>query len=329
MLAASQDLIFSDLIHDDRVQMIETNPTGTNRLLFNLKKMHFSKKINSIVNLPFKSIWGQPLDNIDWDENNEKYVIIPHGVLNFLDVSYMLEKRRRGRVKYILYLVDFWQSKYAARARDFEKKLGFDYIFTFDPVDAQKYGFIYHNIPYSILLRNKDKNIETTNDIYFIGWAKDRLSILHDIYLYLNKNGISFNFGICGVKAKDQLKRSEIIYNKVVDYDKTLPDIKQSNCVLEILAGGQSGATLRYYDSICYNKKLLTNNKNVVNLPFYNPDYIHIFEKPEDIDCDWVKERIPVDYHYDGRFSPTHLIDRIIELEEEKEGKTGGPEQTS
>ena len=26
-----------------------------------------------------------------------------------------------------------------------------------------------------------------------------------------------------------------------------------------------------------------------------------------------------MDYYYDGRFSPTHLIDKIIELEEEKD----------
>ena len=42
---------------------------------------------------------------------------------------------------------------------------------------------------------------------------------------------------------------------------------------------------------------------------------MHIFEKAEDIDWDWVKERIPVDYHYDGRFSPVHIIDEIEYLE--------------
>lgn len=98
----------------------------------------------------------------------------------------------------------------------------------------------------------------------------------------------------------------------------------KSNCILEVLATGQSGATLRYYEAVCYNKKLLTNNKNIVNLPFYNPEWMHVFENTEDIDWGWVKERVPVDYHYDGRFSPIHLIDRIIELEEQKEAQSGG-----
>ena len=119
-----------------------------------------------------------------------------------------------------------------------------------------------------------------------------------------------------------------IIYNKRIPYSEVVEKNKASNCILEIISSGQSGASLRYYEAVCYNKKLLTNNKNVVNLPFYNPDYIHVFEKPEDIDWDWVKERIQVDYHYDGRFSPTHLIDKIIELEEEKEKQQNAEKET-
>ncbi len=54
-----------------------------------------------------------------------------------------------------------------------------------------------------------------------------------------------------------------------------------------------------------------------------------VFEKPEDIDWEWVKERITVDYHYDGRFSPRHLIDKIIELEEEREKKKNGEKENN
>lgn len=75
-------------------------------------------------------------------------------------------------------------------------------------------------------------------------------------------------------------------------------------------------------------QELLTTNKNIVDMLFYDLRYMKVFEKPEDIDWAWVKERIPVDYHYDGRFSPKHLIDKIIELEEEKERKGLGKEQT-
>ena len=80
-----------------------------------------------------------------------------------------------------------------------------------------------------------------------------------------------------------------ICYNEFIKYDVVLEETMKSNCILEMQLDVQSAATQRYYEAVCYNKKLLTNNKNVVNLPFYNPDYIHVFEKPEDIDWEWVK----------------------------------------
>jgi hypothetical protein len=38
---------------------------------------------------------------------------------------------------------------------------------------------------------------------------------------------------------------------------------------------------------------------------------MRVFKSALDIDVDWVSKRDVVDYHYDGRFSPTHLIDLI------------------
>ena len=43
-----------------------------------------------------------------------------------------------------------------------------------------------------------------------------------------------------------------------------------------------------------------------------------IIEKVEDIDWNWVKEDIEVDYHYNGEFSPLRLMEDIIKSCEEK-----------
>ncbi len=104
-------------------------------------------------------------------------------------------------------------------------------------------------------------------------------------------------------------------------YRNIIAEVKRSNCLLEVVREFQDDPSYRYYEAVCYNKKLLTNNKRIVNFPFYNPEYIHVFEKPEDIDWDWVKERIPIDYGYDGRFSPSHLFDEVIEIEKSKAKK--------
>lgn len=310
MVEDSQLSIFEDLENDNRVIPIETNPTGNNKVLFYLKKIHFSNKANSIVNLPFKKIWGQPLKDVRWKENVQHIFIIPHGVLNFLDVDFMLSQKQKYDVKYCLIVLDYWDSPYCSRARRIAERGVFDIILTFDPEDAKVNNFIFHDTPYSILLKNYSP--EATNDMYFLGNAKKRLSVLHDIYNAAKANSIKLQMRITQVDEK--LKNSNIIYNQHIDYIDSLAEMLKANCILEVMNAGQSGATLRYYEAVCYNKKLLTNNKNVVKLPFYNPNYIHVFEKPEDIDWEWVKDRITVNYHYDGRFSSVNLIDFIIKI---------------
>ena len=288
-----------------------------------IRKAHFSGKLNSIINIPFKNIWKCALRDV--------YCVVFMGTaLRSTDYKYLSKIREQYDVKYILLLLDPWGNDVASRvARFFEQKMGFDYIFSFDLQDVKKYGFIYTNVPYSAVFDEVEKNIEY--DIYLAANIKTKggVKIFHEIFNYLASEGVHAHYRLVNVPETDQKYKEEIIYNRHIEYPEIIKGVKKSNCILEVLPTDQSGATLRYYEAVCYNKKLLTNNKNVVNLPFYNPDYIHVFERPEDIDWNWVKERIPVDYHYDGRFSPTHLIDKIIELEEEKEKQQNAEKETS
>ena len=258
-------------------------------------------------------------------KNLHYYIIFEGSAIYPITLKYLKKIQQKYNVHYILFLQDPWQHSNSEQARYYQQHINFDYIFTFDPTDAQMYGFIYLNAPYSMLSNNE--STEATNDLIFVGTAKGRLESILAVFESGEKSGINMLFMIDRVARSLQKEDGMIIYNKRIPYSEIVEKDKASNCILEIIQSGQSGATLRYYEAVCYNKKLLTNNKNVVNLPFYNPDYIHVFEKPEDIDWDWVRERIPVDYHYDGRFSPTHLIDKIIELEEQKEAQAGGEEK--
>lgn len=312
MLSAGQDRMFDDWEKDPRVKSIETNPTGKNRILFYLKKIHFSYKLNYKINIPFKGIWGHPLESINWDSSKENIILIPHGVLPYVDFEYLQKTKIQNSIKCCLIILDFLNSKYCARTREMIKKDVFDYIFTFDFDDATNFNFYFHTVPYSKILNGFSKEIEY--DLYFIGNAKKRISLLHETYLLAKANEANIQFRISQVARKDMLYGELILYNQPIDYPASLQEMIKSNCILEIMDPGQSGATLRYYEAVCYNKKLLTNNKNVVNLPFYNPDFIHVFESPNDIDWDWVKERILVDYHYDGRFSPQKMLDHIISI---------------
>ena len=62
----------------------------------------------------------------------------------------------------------------------------------------------------------------------------------------------------------------------------------------------------------------MTNYKLVKNYKYYNPQYIQVFESPEDIDWDFVKEKKKVDYDYQGEYSPIVFLNKIKRRLEEK-----------
>lgn len=184
--------------------------------------------------------------------------------------------------------------------------------YTFDPHDAEHTGFK-HTI--SVYSYHEVEQGGTEADIYFSFFGLDRLGIVRELADYLEENQVKSNFIYVGNIDKAHKVGLVRQTEKRLPYSEILKDSIQANCLLEVLRPGQSGATLRYYEAICYNKKLLTTNKNIVNLPFYDSNYIKVFETFSDIDCEWVRRREPVDYHYDGSFSPIHFLEEIVEKE--------------
>ena len=66
--------------------------------------------------------------------------------------------------------------------------------------------------------------------------------------------------------------RSLTIENIIEYYDK-------SNVVLDISHPGQSGLTLRTFETIGAGKKLITTNMNIKDYPFFNPHNIFLIDR--------------------------------------------------
>ena len=293
-----------------------------NQMLGFLWRLHVGRRINQHVNLPGKQIWGLPIKRICSDRTVEYWVILTNTIALWYGLGRLKRIKKQSNIYLALILQDDLRSWDGIRIQEYIGSGIFDYIFTFDPEDARKVKMLFSNIPF--IPRSISVYPEIAVDLYFAGGNNGRLDILHGVFSSLIQHNLIPFFRITRVERKEQITSDKIIYNRPVPYEQIVKELLTSNCILEILKSTQTAATLRYYEAVCYNKKLLTNNKNIVNLPFYNPEWMHVFENPEDIDWGWVKERVPVDYHYDGRFSPIHLVDRIIELEEQKEAQSGG-----
>lgn len=183
-------------------------------------------------------------------------------------------------------------------------KKEYDLIVTDEKQDADIYGLIYLPDPFYSPYKKIPKIV---NDICFVGADKGREKILSQIAKDAEKNNVKCNFKIIG----DRKKRNNLQYVDYMPYTDIIKQDMQSNCILEILQPGQDSYTLRLQEAICLGKKLLTNNTKVIHEKYYDPQYIKVFQKVDEIDWKFVTKQEKVDYKYQGDYSPVIFINII------------------
>ena len=275
-------------------------------------------KINRWIPLPGKNYWGKQYttNNIKLDYSKNIFVIFSPGFSFEESFSqpvlwdYIYNASEKTFCKRILYLVDpidkipkikYWFRFFdviAGSAYEDSKKYGINFIDT----PCVKYPIIPNKVYYDIYIRVQD-----------VGREK----LINDCYQYLRKKGVKCQFYIYKVEKDNMFSKDGMIYvAKSIPYTEMLEEELAANVLLEVVVPGLgSGATLRYYEAVMYGKKLLTNNPTVKNLDFYDERFIHYFEKPEDIDVEWVQKQENVDFHYDNEFSTVSFCKKIEQME--------------
>lgn len=315
--------LFDDLQGEDRAILRYSilRPIN-NRLIKFIRRVHHSQKINRIKYLPFKYFWYDFHDVLSLATEIKCIVVIDLALENpvLLDI---LEKSRNKNpdIKIFLYYLnsigsDGKQKRGDLRnAIDNAQKFKFDDIYSFDIDDANKFGMRYLGFNYyswhSIKINPKPQY-----DLYYIGRSTlDRNDLFYNVYKALISNDCNFDFYIKPRNAEEpRLPGVKYIESEVRSYHDILNDLQNSKCILEILREKQKGPSLRYFEAVCYNKKLLTTNPEIVNFPYYDNRFMKIFSNPDDIDIEWLKDTsCDVDYHYKGDFSPVTLVNQLLE----------------
>ena len=79
-----------------------------------------------------------------------------------------------------------------------------------------------------------------------------------------------------------------MLYNEVVE------NIKHTRAILDLTKQTQYGLTLRPMEAIFFQKKLITNNENIVKYDFYNPKNILIYNN--NTTCEEIREFLESEY---------------------------------
>lgn len=250
---------------------------------------------------------------------NKKYIInnIPHNgyllinsyPMTLTSADFWLDiKDNRPDVKLVLLLVDSMGVKggHMVATRERLKQIKWDIILSYDKNDCEQYGFRYIGLNYYSPQKIEKEIIEY--DLYYISIMKaGREKIIRQLNDLCKINHVKYLFQI--VTFFRRITYGKCI-RKFLPYDVIIKNIEKSNCILEILQDGQKMQTIRYLEAVCYKKKLLTNNDNIVKYPYYNEKFMRVFKTVDDIDWKWVMRREKVDYG-EYNFSARKLLDYI------------------
>jgi len=309
---------YSDLEKIDNATYVAGISSRLNRCEKFLFRAHFTPKINNYINLPFKSIWNKVLFRGLTDVDETIFVLDSGWILLNEEMSIInYLKRKCKKSKFVWFLQDLFCKQHLNDGSPIELlkiQKSLDLIVSFDQGDSEKYGFEYHPLVFSEF--NGIIEEMPYSDVYFLGQAKDRLNDLLSVYKYLRDNGLKCDFHIAKVSENEQKYSDEIDYNPQFSYNKNLQHILHTKCLLEVMQKGGTGMTQRGVETVGLNKLLITNNTRIHEAPFYNPDFICQYNKPNEIPISFInkiKEGVQADYNYKEFLSPVAFFQFIEE----------------
>ena len=162
----------------------------------------------------------------------------------------------------------------------------FDVFYVFDPEDYQKYRETYSNLrlTHNFFFDGKEVTNKTYRNegIFYRGsyWPsrmEDTVLIVNE----LSKYDIPMDVQLFLYKKKKFTIKNKYIklLNQQIDFEEYLEKVKDAKILLDFKAIGHNGLSLRFFESLKYEKKLITNNASVVDYDFYNPNNIFILHK--------------------------------------------------
>lgn len=253
-------------------------------------------------------------------QDNENYFIFHSFPFKrfYQDRFFEYIRKRFPRGKEILCISDVCEGgkySYSEKMKGFFSieyvKEQFDMVITYHVAEAKKFGFEYHPFPYrKTALPEKEVDI----DVFYVGNAKDRLEMIHSVFLKLKKEGVKCDFHVNRVDDEKKLEGYKgITYNQRLTYRECMEKMMGCRCILDICQQNDESA-LRFAEAVVYNKRLLVNEPSRSTSPYYKEKYIQFFTDADSIDTDWLKEDIEVDYGYQGDFSVESMLSQIEEF---------------
>lgn len=180
----------------------------------------------------------------------------------------------------------------------------FDRVLTYDIVDSMNYGLIYFEGFYSVVPYEQP---ELTSDVFFIGRPKDRLEKILRAYENFMAKGFVCDFYINGISNPPAIKADGLHFNHFLSYAEVLENVMRSKAVLDIAQKNTYGLTMRYFESLAYNKNFITDNAFYRQDRFASPK-LFLIDRTLDIDKEQFMSAAKLPNNYKNEYTPLRFI---------------------
>lgn len=261
------------------------------------------RRLQINLKMPFIHLWME-----DWKNEIDDYdtVIVHASKLTPPVVKYIRRKVPDMRI-----IVWYWNPVIKSVDVDAFKKYTNE-IWSFDEADCKKYNLKYNTQYYFKGIEQPET--KNKRDVFFVGGDKGRIEDLVSLKNTLDKNNITNYFHIVpsknsSVQYKEHYQQDKISYYKVLEH------ISSSKVIVDIISNNQSGLTLRPLEALFFKKKIITNDKTIINRDFYNSNNIFILGID---DMDKLRKFInspyhSIDYAIVNRYDFTNWIKRFAD----------------
>lgn len=144
---------------------------------------------------------------------------------------------------------------------------------TYDAGDSEKYGLRLRDTGGGFFPSYIGTKRPTKYDVFFVGADKGRGEYLMELQKQMQELGLKTKFIIT---ADGRFAKRKPYYSRRISYEKVIEYDNESRAILNVTMPGQVGATMRDYESVYNQVKLITTNPHIKNFDIYKEENVFI-----------------------------------------------------
>ena len=156
-------------------------------------------------------------------------------------------------------------------------------VWSFSRADCQAYGLRYNTQFFFDCLADGAAACRRSSlpsdppTALFVGRDKSRADVLGSLGSQLKAAGVRVDLRIIP-PARGVFRH---MIEKLIPYDAVIELVKNADVLLDYANGGSSGLSLRCMEALFYQKKLITNNAEILEADFYDPMNIYVLGRDQ------------------------------------------------